>query len=151
MSNFNYNRVMLGGRLTGDPEVKTTASGTNMVTWNLAVNRQSRNGQDQADFFRCIAYEKTALFVSQYFRKGQAMFCEGRIQFNNWTDDKGVKHYMTDVIVGNVHFVDSKAEASGYQQTAPEPTNYVPTAYKKDTADIPPNVVEIAENDELPF
>lgn len=151
MSNFNYNRVMLGGRLTGDPEVKTTASGTNMVTWNLAVNRQSRNGQDQADFFRCIAYEKTALFVSQYFRKGQAMFCEGRIQFNNWTDDKGIKHFMTDVIVSNVQFVDSKAEASGYQQTAPEPTNYVPTAYKKDTADIPPNVVEIAENDELPF
>lgn len=151
MSNFNYNRVMLGGRLTGDPEVKTTASGTNMVTWNLAVNRQSRNGQEQADFFRCIAYEKTALFVNQYFRKGQAMFCEGRIRFNNWMDDKGIEHFMTDVIVSNVQFVDSKAEASGYQQTAPEPTNYVPTAYKKDTADIPPNVVEIAENDELPF
>lgn len=151
MSNFNYNRVMLGGRLTGDPEVKTTASGTNMVTWNLAVNRQSRNNQDQADFFRCIAYEKTALFVSQYFRKGQAMFCEGRIQFNNWTDDKGVKHYMTDVIVSNVQFVDSKAEASGYQQPQPEPTNYVPTAYTRKADDIPPNVVEVAENDELPF
>lgn len=150
MSNFNYNRVMLGGRLTGDPEEKATATGIKVV-WNLAVNRQSRNNQDQADFFRCIAYEKTALFVSQYFRKGQAMFCEGRIQFNNWTDDKGVKHFMTDVIVSNVHFVDSKAEASGYQQPQPEPMNYVPTAYKKDTADIPQNVVEIAENDELPF
>ena len=79
------------------------------------------------------------------------MFCEGRIQFNNWTDDKGIKHYMTDVIVSNVNFVDSKAETSGYYQPQPEPTNYVPTAYKKDTADIPQNVVEIAENDELPF
>lgn len=142
MSNFNYNRVMLGGRLTGDPEVKTTASGTNMVTWNLAVNRQRRNGQDQADFFRCIAYEKTALFVSQYFRKGQAMFCEGRIQFNNWTDDKGVKHYMTDVIVSNVQFVDSKAEAQPQTQ---------PTAAVGAYQPLPEGVDMQTVDDALPF
>lgn len=151
MSNFNYNRVMLGGRLTGDPEVRMIASGINVVTFYVAVNRPARQGQEQqADFLRCKAFEKTAQFLQQYFRKGQAIMLEGHIYTSDYTE-QGIKRFVTEIICERAYFVDSKAEASGYQQTAPEPTNYVPTAYKNDTADVPPNVIEIAENDELPF
>lgn len=157
MANLNYNSVTLAGRLCGDPEVKTNAAGTNVVNANLAVNRPYRQGKDQeTDFFRLVAFGKTAEFLAQYFRKGSAILIDGRIQNNNYVDQQGVKHYSTDILVFQAHFVESRAEAA----PAREPTQseirqasaaaqqaYVPTAY----TDAAPGIADLAAGDELPF
>ena len=157
MSNLNYNRVIIAGRMTGDPEVRMTASGTNVVTFNVAVNRPARQGQEQqADFLRCISFERTAQFVSQYFRKGQAILLEGHIQTVNYTDQQGVKRFTTDIVCERAYFVDSRAEASAYQAPSPAPAQtqppYIPSAYSApaQTPQEEPPLPELPE-DNLPF
>ena len=165
MSNLNYNNVTLGGRLTGDPEIKTTNSGNNMAVFNLAVNRRDQS-EPKTDFFRCIAWGKTAEFISQYFRKGSGILIDGSIQTGSYTDQQGVKRNTTDIAVGRAFFVDSKAEAHTSMAAATpvvtaseirqapknyiQPDNYTPSTYGG-TADIPPSVVDIADSDALPF
>ena len=174
MANFNYNRVMLGGRLTGDPELRQTQSGTPMATFTVAVNRRIRgNQQDQrqqpADFFRCITWNNSAEFVTRYFHKGSSIFVTGNIQNNNWTDQQGVKHYSTDILVDDIQFVDSRTENQGYQAAAPSGTGfgapvqqqaqpaaaYTPSSYTSpgfnDSGDKEPNFEEISDEDALPF
>jgi single-strand DNA-binding protein len=113
MANLNFNRVILGGRLTGDPETKTTNSGAGLCVFNIAINRPKKDGQDQqADFLRCLAWEKTAQFVQQYFRKGSSILIEGRIQTGSYTDRDGNKRYSTDIVCERASFVDSRAEES---------------------------------------
>jgi single-strand DNA-binding protein len=89
------------GRLTKDPEVRyTQANNTQVTSFTLAVNRRfTKDGEQQADFINCIAWSKTAEFVSKYFKKGQQVGVIGRLQTRTWDDDKGQKHYITEVIV----------------------------------------------------
>ena len=146
MANFNYNSIQLGGRLTADPELKTTASGTSVVSFTVAINRRGKNGdQPQSDFFRCIAFEKTGEYITQFFRKGSSIFVTGRLQNNNWTDQAGVKHYGNDVIVTAFEIVDSKADSQPQSQQ----TAYVPSSYTK-APDIE-QVANIPNDGELPF
>ena len=175
MANFNYNRVMLGGRLTGDPELRQTQNAVPMATFTVAVNRRGRgNQQDQgqqqaADFFRCIAWRNSAEFVTRYFRKGSSIFVSGNIQNNNWTDQQGVKHYSTDILVDDVQFVDSRSENPAYQNNAPAASGgygapaqqnqqspaYTPSSYTSpgfaDSGDKEPSFEEITDDDALPF
>ena len=90
------------GRLTRDPEVRyTQTSNTLVASFSLAVNRRFvRQGEErQADFINCVAWNKTGEFVSKYFKKGQQVGVIGRLQTRTWDDDKGQKHYITEVIV----------------------------------------------------
>lgn len=151
MSNLNYNHVIMAGRLTGDPEVKMTNSGTNMVTVNVAVNRQAKQGEEQkADFFRCIAWGQTAQFVAQHFRKGAAILIDGRIQTGSYTDQSGVKRYTTDVVIERAQFVDSRAEAGQYQPQAPAPA---PAQTPIQTTAVYTQAVmtDMTDEDQLPF
>ncbi len=105
------NKVILIGRLTKDPEIRYTQSNnTAVTTFTLAVNRRfTKQGEEQqADFINIISYSKTAEFVSSYFQKGQQVAIVGRIQTRNWNDDKGQKHYATEVIAEEVYFADTK-------------------------------------------
>lgn len=112
MANFNYNRVILGGRLTGDPDLRTSAGGSVSASFNLAINRKAKQGEDRsADFFRCVAFGEMAESITKFFRKGSSIMIEGRIQNNNWTDKSGVKRYQDDIIVSSWNFVDSKNDA----------------------------------------
>lgn len=126
MANFNFNKIILGGRLTADPELKTTQSGISVAQFSVAVNRKTKAGEEQkADFFTVVAWRQTAEFVSRYFRKGSSICVTGTLQNSSWTDQQGVKHYRTDIIADEVSFVDSKsdnepAEPSFGQQTAPQ-------------------------------
>lgn len=106
------NKVILMGRLTKDPEVRYTQTTNKMVTsFTLAVNRRfKQEGQPEADFINIVAWSKTAEFCSKYFKKGQQVGVIGRIQTRNYDDDKGVKHYVTEVISEEVYFADSKKE-----------------------------------------
>ena len=106
MANFNFNKVMLGGRLTADPELKTTANNIPVVSFSIAVNRnfRSKDAQQQADFFNVTAWRSTAEIVSRFFRKGSSIFVVGTIQNRSWTDQQGQKRYVTEVIADECLF-----------------------------------------------
>lgn len=146
MANFSFNKVILGGRLTSDVEVKQTASGIPVCNFNLAVNRKTKDGQQEADFFNCTAWRGTAEFLGRYFRKGSSLCIVGSIQTRSWTDQNGQKKFATDIVVDEAMFVDGKNDAQ--QTEAVRPTNYTPDAYKSSPA---PNFEEAKDDDRLPF
>ena len=109
------NKVVLLGRLTKDVDVRYTQTNNIMVaSFSLAVNRRfAKEGEErQADFINVVAWSKTAEFCSKYFKKGQQVGVVGRLQTRNYEDDKGVKHYITEVVAEEVYFADSKKEGS---------------------------------------
>lgn len=147
MSNFNFNKTILGGHLTADPELKTTASGAAVTSFSVAVNRRrAKEGeQPQADFINCVAWRGTAEFVCRFFRKGSSICVVGTLQTRSWTDQQGQKRYATEVVADEVYFVDSKAEGGG--QAAPA-SQYVPEQYQPQE---PPQFAELADDEEMPF
>ena len=114
MANFNFNKVILGGRLTADPELKQTQNGIAVVSFSIAVNRRYNKDtqQSETDFFNITAWRQTAEFVSRYFRKGSSICVVGTIQNSTWTDQQNTKHYRTDIVADEVMFVDSRSESS---------------------------------------
>ena len=153
MANFNLNKVILGGRLTADPELKQTTNGIPVVTFSIAVNRRfqsKENAQQQTDFFNVTAWRATAEFVSRYFRKGSSICVIGSLQNRSWTDQQGAKRYATDVIADEVQFVDSRGEGS---MGAQPQGAYVPEAYAPSYASMgsASKFEESKTDDDLPF
>lgn len=107
------NAVNLVGRMTRDPELRQTNSGTAVVNFNLAVNRmfKSSDGQD-ADFINILAFGKTAENTAQYCSKGSLIGVSGRIQTRNYTNSQGNKVYVTEVVANEVQFLDTKKKES---------------------------------------
>lgn len=146
MANFNFNKSILGGRLTADPELKTTQSGISVCTFSLAVNRKVAKDQEQkTDFIRCTAWRQTAEFISRYFRKGSSICVVGEIQTSSWTDQSGNKSYSTEVVINEAMFVDSKNDSQGAE--AAFPNNYTTEGNKTQQA---ANFQPVADDD-LPF
>lgn len=115
MSNLSLNKVVLCGRLASDPELKTTATGIPVLSFNLAVNRPYRaadanSSLPAADFISCVAWRQRAEFIARYFRKGSSICITGSIQTRKWTDQNSVTRCATEVVVDDALFVDSKAE-----------------------------------------
>lgn len=128
MANFNFNKVMLGGRLTATPELKQTLGGIPVCSFTMAVNRPARAGeQATADFFNVTAWRGTAEFICKHFDKGSSIFVVGTIQNRSWTDQSGVKRYATDVVADEVKFVDSKSEGAAAPGGAADPVNFSDT------------------------
>ena len=101
------NKLILVGRFTKDPEIRVSGNVT-IAKFSLAVDRKyKRDGEPEADFFNCTAFNKTAELVEKYCKKGTKMVVEGRIQNDNYEKD-GVKHYSVAVIVENIEFAESK-------------------------------------------
>ncbi len=145
MANFNFNKVILGGRLTSDVELKQTPAGVSVCSFGIAVNRQYQSGgQQKADFFNVTAWRATAEFVSKYFHKGSSIFIMGEIQPRSWTDINNVTHKTVDIIAQEVQFVDSKNDSYSEVNTG----GYVPPAY---TAPNEARFEEIKSDDDLPF
>lgn len=140
------NKVILIGRLTRDPEIRT--GNTTVASFSVAVNRRFKNkdGQYEADFPSIKAFGKTAEFVEKWFKKGSQIGIVGRIQTGSYTNRDGQKVYTTDVICEEVEFVESKG-ASGSQQTAQATP---PTAEQTKTDDFM-SIPDGIDNDELPF
>jgi single-strand DNA-binding protein len=102
------NRVILIGRLTKDPEIRTSGNYT-IASFSIAVDRKfKRDGEPEADFFNCTAFNKTAELVEKYCKKGTKMVVEGRIQNDNYEKD-GVKHYGVKIMVDSLEFAESKS------------------------------------------
>lgn len=151
MSALNFNQAILAGRLTADPELKTTQSGISVTQFTIAVNRPKRkdDNTDTSDFISCVAWKERAELVTKYFRKGSAIMVIGQIQTRTWTDNNNQKRYATEVLVDNIRFVDSKADAEQKSPTAngnAGAPSYIPDAYKA------PNFEEVnADDGDLPF
>ena len=127
------NKVVLIGRLTKDVEVRYTQNNTMVASFTLAVNRRfAKEGEQQADFINIVAWSKTAEFCSKYFTKGQQIGLVGRVQTRNWEDEKGQKHYVTEVVAEEVYFAGDKKEQ---QQNETYEDPFIPSA----------------NDDELPF
>lgn len=106
------NRVVLVGRLTKDPELRRTQSGTSVVSYTIAVNRRSAQpGQPDADFINCVAWNKTAELMAQYLHKGSLIGVEGRIQTRNYENQQGQRVYVTEVVTDSVQFLEPKKRA----------------------------------------
>lgn len=104
------NKVVLMGRLTKDPELRyTNNTNTAVCSFTIAVDRRfKQEGQPTADFISCMAWTKTAEFISKYFVKGSRIGICGRIQTRSWDDNEGKKHYVTEVVTEEAYFTDSK-------------------------------------------
>ena len=152
MANFNFNKAILGGRLTRDPELRTTSNGTSVVSFSVAITRRyngsSGDGQPQTDFINCVAWRNTAEFVSKYFRKGSSICVEGEIQTRTWDDKDGQKRYATEVIVSNAYFVDSKSENPAGGAYAGE--GFTAPSFSSAPAEAP-KFEEVSNDDDLPF
>ena len=114
MASFNFNKVILGGRIARDPELKTTQSGLSVTQFSIAVNRKSTKEQQapQADFINVTAWRNTAEFITKFFRKGSSICIVGSIQTRSFTDKTGSKREVTEVVADEAYFVDSKQDVS---------------------------------------
>lgn len=154
MANFNFNKVILGGRLTADPELKQTQSGIAVVSFSVAVNRRyTKNSaqQSETDFFNVTAWRQTAEFVSRYFKKGSSICVVGTIQNNKWTDQQGATRYRTDIVADEVMFVDSRAESGSSFGGDDSDAFGGSTPSFSTPAGAAPKFEEIKTDDDLPF
>ena len=149
MANFNFNKVILGGRLTADPELRQNPSGIAVTSFSIAVNRRySKNANEQqTDFFNVVAWRQNAEFISRYFRKGSSICIIGTIQNRSWTDPQGQKRYATDIVVDEAHFVDSKGEGPAMGGYTPD--SYATPGFASDAG--APRFEEMSNDDDLPF
>lgn len=110
------NRIIIMGRLTRDPELRHTQTGTPVASFTLAVDRdfKDRNtGEKGTDFIDVVAWRQTAEFVSRFFTKGRMAVAEGRLQIRDWTDKEGGKRRSAEVVADNIYFGDSKRDGDG--------------------------------------
>ena len=137
MANFNINKVILGGRLTADPELKATPQGVSVTTFSIAVNRKGKDAQ--TDFINCVAWRQTADFICRFFKKGSSICISGSVQTRSYEDKQGVKRTVTEVIADEAFFVDGKSDNSASEQGAPTFTA------------AQANFEEVSGDDDLPF
>ena len=125
---LNLNKAILAGRLTKDPELRTTTSGTTVTQFDIAVNRRgAKEGQQpQVDFITVVAWRQTAEFITRYFKKGNAICVAGSIQTRSYTDKNNQKRTATEVVADEAYFVESKTEAN--PQYTPTADNVTQTA-----------------------
>ena len=115
-----FNLVILTGRLTAQPELKTTPNGVSVCTFGIAVDRAYKKGEEkQTDFINIVAWRQTAEFVSKYFSKGNLIGIEGAIQTRKYQDKNGNNRTAFEVVANNVHFVESKKQVSADIQCDP--------------------------------
>ena len=117
------NKIVLMGRLTRDPELRKTGSGTAVTSFTLAVDRdfKTQDGEKETDFIDIVAWRGTAEFVFKYLSKGRMAVVEGRLQIRNWTDKDGGKRRSAEVIADNVYFGDSKRNVSEFGTQSESP------------------------------
>lgn len=110
------NRVALVGRLTKDPELRRTGSGKAVTSFNLAVERNFKSDDQEADFINCVCWGKIAENTERYCSKGSMVSVDGRIQTRNYENNQGQKVYVTEVIADSVQFINTRRE----NQTTPQ-------------------------------
>ncbi len=126
----SFNKVILIGNMTADPELKQTQAGISVCSFSIAVNRRfarAEQGQQNVDFINIVTWRQQAEFVSRYFKKGNPILICGQLQTRSWTDNQGQKRYATEVVADEVSFVASAAQTAAGAQTPAG--SYTPEAY----------------------
>ena len=142
----SFNKVIIIGNVSNEIELKQTNNGTSVCSFNVAVNRYSKEPNEaKADFFTVVAWQSKAEFVSKYFSKGKPILVCGRLENRSWTDKSGNNRISTEIIAEEVSFVGSATENSA--QAKPEPSTYVPNAYGGNNTQFE----EIPNDGDLPF
>ena len=143
----SFNKVILIGHLTADPELKTTQSGLSVTSFSIGVNR--RNAKDgspqQVDFINIVCWRQTAEFVKRFFGKGKSILVCGSLQSRTWTDNNGQKRYTLEVVADEVSFVERKSDA----QSAVKDQASAPAPYSNAGEGI--SFEEMSTDDDLPF
>lgn len=120
---MGYNKVILEGRLTADPELKNTQSGVEFCNFTMAVDRNFKNGEERlADFPTCKAWRGTAGFIAKYFKKGDPILVDGRLETSKYETEDGRTVYRTDVVVENATFTISKKSDKPAEAPTEKPT-----------------------------
>ena len=140
------NKAILIGRLTADPELQTTSSGTDVCRFSLAINRpfKSQSGETQADFLNIVVWRAAAQNCYKYLKKGSQCAVVGSIQTRSYEDNNGVKRYVTEIVAENVEFLgraNSSSSDDEYSAPVAQPKTTKPAIDK----------LEPIEDDELPF
>ena len=147
----SFNKVILIGNMTADPELKQTTGGTSVCSFSIAVNRRfakSEQAQQTVDFINIVTWRQSAEFVSRYFKKGNPILVCGQLQTRTWTDNQGAKRYVTEVVADEVSFV-----APASQNSSNGGAGYTPEAYGNPTFNSASDASfeEIPNDESLPF
>ena len=144
--------MILVGRLTKDPELRSTASGIPVCSFTVACDRryQKQGEERQADFINCIVWQKSAESIAQYFKKGHRIALEGSIQTRSWTDNEGKTRYSTEVVVDQWEFAQSKSEGGAVGQAVPAAAHF-PNSTPTEPLDGDLDGFMPIEDDDLPF
>ena len=142
------NKTILVGNLTKDPEQKTTANGTAVTSFTVAVQRRFKDadGNYPADFIHCVAWRSTAEFVGKYFTKGMKIGVVGSIQTSTYEDRDGVRRYVTEVVVDEAEFVTRKTQNQDMQKPTEQESRTADELFAEDSADF-----QLLDGSELPF
>ena len=146
----SFNKVILIGNMTADPELKQTQAGLSVCSFSIAVNRRFKgeNGQQDCDFINIVAWRQQAEFVTRYFKKGQPILICGQLQTRTWTDNQGQKRYATEVVADEVAFVGNNSSTTEANPQQPSQNgNHMPSAYTQNQAQFE----EIPSDESLPF
>ena len=143
----SFNKVIIIGNMTQDPELKQTQSGTSVCSFNVAVNRFSKEPvAKKVDFFTVVAWQTKAEFVTRYFKKGQSIIVCGRLENRDWSDKQGNERVSTEIVAEEVTFCGG-AEKSETTTSMPKGNApYMPSAYQN-----APQLEEVPVSDDLPF
>ena len=147
------NSICLMGRLTGDPELKTTQSGVSVTSFSVAVDRayRSKDQERQTDFINCVAWRQTAEFISRYFHKGQRIALQGSLQSRKYTANDGSQRTVYEVVVDNAFFCESKGGNAGgtpgYDSQVPQYSEARPAFTTANSGDFEP----VFTDEDLPF
>lgn len=145
----SFNKVILIGNLTQDPEFKKTPSGVSVTSFSIAVGRRFAKEGDaqQADFINIVCWRSTAEFVAQYFAKGKPILVCGSLQSRSWTDQNGQKRYTVEVVADEVSFVERKTDS----QPRTQGTFYGEAPARQEAGIPEASFVEVPSEEDLPF
>jgi len=149
---MDLNRATILGRLTRDPELRSTTTGKTVATMSVATGRVwtdgSGNRQESSEFHNCVIWGKLAEIVGQYLSKGSRIYAEGRIQTRDWTGKDGVKRYRTEIVVNNFIMLDGPRKGNSESAAPPPPLH-------QDTGETEPPTIDVTEEEikveDIPF
>ena len=119
------NKVLLTGRLTRDPEMRSLASGKNVTTFTVASNEFIGGGKEKSEYHPVVAWDRLAEIAGRYLGKGQQVAIEGRLQTRSWDDDKGARHWKTEIVASHVEMLSGRQE-EGLRGRSRRPTRWPP-------------------------
>ncbi len=146
------NKAIIIGRLTRDPEMRTTTSGLNSTTFTVAVSRNytREDGTRETDFINCVAWRKQAENIAKYCKKGSQVAVEGRIQTRSYDAQDGTKRYVTEIIADNVTFLGGRTDGASDSNFGGESSNIATTDITEDPFKDFGDEVALSDDD-LPF